>query len=98
MLNFEIAYTIFLEYINMSEDSMSFVDRPLCSYKNWMAMLFPCESNIVLAVSVKVLQALGSDDHCCAVQQAKMLRRFGVNLSFVQGSSLGNISVVLILV
>lgn len=41
---------------------------------------------------------MGSDDQCCAIQHAKLPRMFCGNISFVQRSSLGNISIALILV
>lgn len=41
---------------------------------------------------------MASDDQCCATQQAKLPRMFCGNVSFVQRSSLGNISIALTLV
>lgn len=91
------AYTIFLEYINMSE-SLQFVDRQLCSYKNWVGTLFPCQCKIVRAVKIQVFQAVGSHKCCCAVLQAKVVRMFWGNFYFVQWSPLGNVPMVFILV
>lgn len=41
---------------------------------------------------------MGSDDQCCATQLAKLPRMFCGNISFVQRSSVVNISIALILV
>lgn len=40
---------------------------------------------------------MGSDDQCCATQLAKLPSMFCGNIFFVQRSSLGNISIALIL-